>query len=50
MSKIIFVNDTAATEGGVLTILKQFLDSIKLYSNKRLSLLRVLFCTRIKIV
>jgi len=34
MSKIIFVNDPAATEGGALTILKQFLDSIKIYSNK----------------
>lgn len=34
MSKIIFVNDTAATEGGALTILKQFLNNINFYSNK----------------
>ncbi|MDD5638796.1 MAG: glycosyltransferase [Candidatus Pacebacteria bacterium] len=34
MKKIIFVNATAATEGGALTILRQFLDSIKIYSNK----------------
>ncbi len=34
MSKTIFINDTAATEGGVLTILKQFLEGINLYSKK----------------
>jgi len=43
MSKIIFVNDTAATEGGALTILKQFLDSIKLYSHK--DYLYYVFCS-----
>jgi glycosyltransferase involved in cell wall biosynthesis len=43
MSKIIFVNDTAATEGGALTILKQFLDSIKLYSIK--DYLYYVFCS-----
>jgi glycosyltransferase involved in cell wall biosynthesis len=43
MSKIIFVNDTAATEGGALTILKQFLDSIKLYSSK--DYLYYVFCS-----
>jgi len=42
-SKIIFVNNTAATEGGALTILKQFLDSIKLYSNK--DYLYYVFCS-----
>lgn len=34
MLKTIFINDTAATEGGALTILKQFLDGINKYSNK----------------
>lgn len=29
---IIFVNDTAATEGGALTILRQFLSNISKYS------------------
>ena len=32
MSKIVFVNDVAATEGGALTILKQFLSNISKYS------------------
>lgn len=32
MNKIIFVNATAATEGGALTILKQFLEGISIYS------------------
>ncbi|MGC8816192.1 MAG: glycosyltransferase, partial [bacterium] len=34
MSKIIFVNDPAATSGGALTILRQFLDGINKYSDK----------------
>ena len=36
MNKIVFVNATAATEGGALTILKQFLDSISKYSKKNI--------------
>lgn len=36
MKKILFVNATAATEGGALTILKQFLESISIYSNKNM--------------
>ena len=36
MKKIIFVNATAATEGGALTILKQFLEGISIYSNKNI--------------
>lgn len=32
MNKIIFINATAATEGGALTILKQFLEGISTYS------------------
>ena len=36
MDKIIFVNATAATESGALTILKQFLKGISKYSNKGL--------------
>jgi len=44
MSKIIFVNNTAATKGGVLTILRQFLDAIKLYSNK--DYIYYIFCSR----
>ena len=43
MAKIIFVNDTAATEGGALTILKQFLDSIKMHSSK--DYLYYVFCS-----
>lgn len=31
MNDIIFVNSTAATEGGALTILKQFLERISVY-------------------
>ena len=34
MKKYIFVNATAATEGGALTILKQFLEGIPIYSKK----------------
>ena len=36
MNKIVFVNVTAATKSGALTILKQFLESISLYSNKNI--------------
>ena len=36
MNKIVFVNATAATEGGALTILKQFLEVISIYSNKNI--------------
>ena len=36
MNKIIFVNATAATEGGALTILKQFLKGISTYSNNNI--------------
>ena len=36
MDKIIFVNATAATEGGALTILKQFLEGISIYLNKNI--------------
>ena len=36
MSKIVFINATAATEGGALTILKQFLNGIFVYSNKNI--------------
>lgn len=36
MTKIIFVNATAATEGGALTIFKQFLEGISIYSNKNI--------------
>jgi len=35
-NKIIFINATAATEGGALTILKQFLDGISKYSKKNI--------------
>jgi len=31
---MVFVNATAATEGGALTIIKQFLEGISIYSNK----------------
>lgn len=34
MTKIIFVNATAATKGGALTILNQFLEKISIYSNE----------------
>ena len=43
MNKIVFVNATAATEGGALTILKQFLEGIPEYSNK--DELYYLFCS-----
>jgi len=33
LNKIVFVNATAATEGGALTILEQFLEGISTYSN-----------------
>jgi glycosyltransferase involved in cell wall biosynthesis len=36
MIKIVFVNATAATEGGALTILRQFLEGIATYSNKNI--------------
>ena len=36
MDKIIFVNATATTEGGALTILRQFLERIATYSNKNM--------------
>ena len=36
MIKTIFVNATAPTEGGALTILKQFLEGISIYSNKNI--------------
>jgi len=36
LNKIVFVNATAATEGGALTILKQFLEGIATYSNKNI--------------
>ena len=36
LDKIIFVNATATTEGGALTILKQFLEGISIYSNKNM--------------
>ena len=36
LTKIIFVNATAATEGGALTILRQFLEGIATYSNKNM--------------
>ena len=36
MNKIIFINATAATEGGALTILKQFLEGIATHSNKNI--------------
>ena len=36
MTKIVFVNATAASEGGALTILKQFLEGISIYSNKNI--------------
>jgi len=36
LAKIIFVNATAATEGGALTILRQFLEGIFIYSNKNI--------------
>jgi len=36
LTKIIFVNATATTEGGALTILRQFLEGIITYSNKNI--------------
>lgn len=36
MSKIIFVNATACTSGGVLTILNQFIENIKVYDRKNI--------------
>ena len=43
MNKIVFVNAIAATEGGALIILKQFLEGIPEYSNK--DELYYLFCS-----
>ena len=43
MNKIVFVNATAATEGGALIILKQFLEGIPEFSNK--DELYYLFCS-----
>lgn len=43
MNKTVFVNATAATEGGALTILKQFLKGISKYSNK--NNLYYIFCS-----
>ena len=36
MKKTVFVNATATTEGGTLTILRQFLEGIATYSNKNI--------------
>jgi glycosyltransferase involved in cell wall biosynthesis len=36
LNKIVFVNATAAIEGGALTILRQFLEGIATYSNKNM--------------
>jgi glycosyltransferase involved in cell wall biosynthesis len=36
LNKIVFINATAATEGGALTILRQFLEGITTYSNKNI--------------
>ena len=47
MNKIIFVNATAATEGGALTILEQFLDNIFLYSKS--TYIYYIFCTSEKL-
>jgi glycosyltransferase involved in cell wall biosynthesis len=43
LNKTVFVNATAATEGGALTILKQFLKGISKYSNK--NNLYYIFCS-----
>ena len=43
MNKIIFINATAATEGGALTILEQFLDGISRYSKKNIDY--YIFCS-----
>ena len=43
MQKIIFVNTTATTEGGALTILKQFLEGISTYSKKNINY--YIFCS-----
>lgn len=58
MKKIVFVNATAATEGGALTILKQFLEGVSIYSKKNihyyifcsLEELKVYKCKNIEIV
>jgi len=47
MDKIIFVNATATTEGGALTILEQFLDNIFLYSKS--TYIYYIFCTSEKL-
>jgi hypothetical protein len=36
LNKIVFINATATTEGGALTILRQFLEGIATYSNKNI--------------
>ena len=43
LTKIIFANATAATEGGALTILRQFLEGISIYSKKNINY--YLFCS-----
>ena len=43
MNKIVFVNATAATEGGALTILKHFLEGISKYSNN--NIIYYIFCS-----
>lgn len=43
MNKTVFVNATAATEGGALTILKQFLEGISIHSKK--SIYYYVFCS-----
>ena len=48
MIKIVFVNATAATEGGALTILRQFLEGIATYSNK--NIYYYIFCSLDKLV
>lgn len=43
MKRIIFVNVTAATEGGALTILRQFLEGISTYSSN--NIIYYIFCS-----
>lgn len=43
MNRIVLVNATAATEGGALTILKQFLEGISIYSKKNINY--YIFCS-----
>lgn len=44
MNKIVFINATAATEGGALTILKQFLEGIFTYSSN--NIIYYIFCSQ----